>query len=169
MLWIVLEELLRSWLMCTPPSWIVYRPTLLYKLEICLFSYSTSHLFTNSHLWQMHSLQASSWIWAGITRLYEPFTGSLIFLISSVESQCSSWTVFYVPVSWKNLVKLVVLPSLVKLPFTLGGSMSLWLKSSTGLGSNPAPHSSPCDLWPVTYFLCGSVPQIQERENNPTT
>ena len=38
------------------------------------------------------------------------------------------------------------------------------LESSTGLGSNPAPHSSPCDLWPVTYFLHGSVPQIQERK-----
>lgn len=28
--------------------------------------------------------------------------------------------------------------------------MILWLKSSTGLGANPAPHSSLCDLWPVT-------------------
>lgn len=41
MLWIVLEELLRSWLICTPPSWIVYRPTLLYKLEIYINCFPT--------------------------------------------------------------------------------------------------------------------------------
>lgn len=116
--------------MCTPPGWIVYRPTLLYKLEIYINCFPTLLpicLQTATYDKFIHSRPLTEF---GLVYLdyMNPFTGSPIFLISSIESQCSSWTVFYIPVSWKNLVKLIVLPSLVKLPFTLGGSMILCQK-----------------------------------------